>query len=160
MLPSLDVDACVMRRFASSVCVVVSAAACCAAFAQARSAAPDASWAAQVNVACERSQVQFNQLPKSDGTTAQLLVVLPKLTAISAALLADIRRVPAAPSQRPAVARLVKAWNDEIVYDRVAYQRLKISDMVGFKASLNRIFFDQRAEGSLLRALGSTCRRT
>jgi hypothetical protein len=92
----------------------------------------------KVNTACAHSQMKFDLLPKSDGTVAQLLVVLPRLTTISADLLADVRRVPAAASHRPAVSRLLHAWDDEITNDRMAYARLQVGDMAGFQAALGR----------------------
>jgi hypothetical protein len=117
------------------------------------------SWASSVSAACARSQVRFDRLPKSDGTLAQLLVVLPKLTTMSADLLADVRRVPVPASERSAVRRLVGAWDDEVAFDKLAYARLKVGDMPGFQNALARTFADSKIEDSVLRALGTTCRR-
>jgi hypothetical protein len=122
-------------------------------------AATHTSWASSVSAACARSQVRFDRLPKSDGTLAQLLVVLPKLTTMSADLLADVRRVPVPASERSAVKRLVRAWDDEVAFDKLAYARLKVGDMPGFQNALARTFADSKIEDSVLRALGTTCRR-
>jgi hypothetical protein len=123
------------------------------------SAPTHARWVSAVDAACIRSQARFDRLPSYDGTLAQLLVVLPKLTKISAALLADVRRVPVAPSDRRLVGRLVHAWNQEITNDSLAYARLKAGDVPGFQKALGASFADNKREDTALQALGSVCRR-
>jgi hypothetical protein len=132
------VDGRVVRRFLLLLLVLASAVASCLAFARVSSGGTHTAWAVKVNTACAHSQMKFDLLPKSDGTVAQLLVVLPRLTTISADLLADVRRVPTAASHRPAVSRLLHVWDDEITNDRMAYARLQVGDMAGFQAALGR----------------------
>jgi hypothetical protein len=143
-----------------SLVALLLALASFAGAAQGRSAATHTQWVAKVNAACLRWQKPYDRLPKRNGTLAQLLVVFPKLTALSASLLADIRHIPSAPVDRRLVARLYSAWDDEIAHDQTAYARLKRGDMRGFKAEIKRSVADDTKETLLLLALGTTCHRT
>lgn len=145
-----------VTRFLSALVGVALGLYCAPAWA---SAPTHARWVSAVDTACSRSQAQFDQLPSYDGTQTQLLVVLPKLTRISAGLLADVRRVPVALSDRRMVGRLLKAWNREIADDSLAYARLKAGDVPGFQQALGASFADDKREDVALRALGSACRR-
>ncbi len=155
--------ACVDTENVVTRLMVVAALACAAVgsgIAPARASAPTRErWVTLVDTACVQSQARFDRLPRSDGTLTQLLVVLPKLTKISKDLLADVRRVPVAPSDRRLVAGLVRAWDREIAADSLAYSRLKAGDVPGFQRALGASFADAKQEDAALRALGSICRR-
>lgn len=122
---------------------------------------PDAHSArvSKVNAACERTQAQFDLLPHSDGTLAQALVVLPKITALSALLLSQVRAVPAASTDSAQIGALFASWDDELVNDQAAVQRLKSGDDAGFQAAINQSRIDSANEDAVMADLHATCHR-
>jgi hypothetical protein len=116
-------------------------------------------WVRNADAACLKTKHQFDKLPKSDGTLRQLIVVLPKLTALNARLLEQLRTVQAPSRDRVLVQRLYASWEDELAADRRAYKRLKAGSVASGEAALERSMRDDIVEDAMLRKLGSICRR-
>jgi hypothetical protein len=113
----------------------------------------------KVNAACKRTQAQFDLLPPSDGTSTQALVILPKITALSADLLSQVREVPVASADSALVGTLFASWDDELVNNQSAIQSLNNRDGAGFQAAINQSGIDTLNEDLAMADLHATCHR-
>src|SRR5438067_346572 len=139
--------------------LVVTVAALGAVEARSSVRATHSVWVANANRACFWAGSQRLQLPKTNGTVAQLLAVLPKITAIQVEELRRVRSVPPAANDRLLVTGLVGYWLKDIALERRAYSLLKASDLTRFRAAFAQIGTLERNEDVLLRALGTKCRQ-
>ena len=119
-----------------------------------------AAWVANANRACATDLAEFGRLPKSDGTLAQALAVMPRIIALEVTELATIRRVPAAPGDRKYVGYLLWYMNDEIAQGRKAIAGLKAGDGPAFQAAIAASGKDIHQENLVFAALGSNCKRS
>ena len=131
-----------------------------AGIAVASSSATHQQWVANANAACTWGGTQRKKLGPNNGTVAQWLIVLPKLRNIQVEVVRRIRLVTPPPSDQMLVHDLIFTyWLKDIAEERHAYLLLKAKDVEGFKKSLARIFWYERNEDVLLRALGTKCRQ-
>ena len=114
-------------------------------------------WVANANHACAVERAEFAAVPHYSGTRASLLEALPKLTAIRVKLVATLKRVDPARSDRQIVTGLYHYFALDIAELHHVILELRTGSRASATTLLRKANGYETSEAVLLRALNTTC---
>ena len=126
-------------------------------FSPASHASAHTKWVANANRACAVGRAEYAAVPRYAGTRASLLVGLPKLTAIRVKLVATLKRVEAARSDREIVTGLYHYFALDITELHHVIDEIRTGSTVPVAALVRKANGYETSEAVLLRTLHTTC---
>ena len=136
---------------------VVVLALVVAIFSPASRASAHTKWVSNANHACAVEKAEFAAVPHYTGTRASLLSALQKLTAIRVKLVATLKRVDAAPSDRKLVTGLYHYFALDIAELRHVIVEVRTGSTTPMATLLRKVNGYETSEAVLLRALDNNC---
>ena len=137
--------------------IVLFLALVVAIFSSASRASVHTKWVANANHACAVERAEFAAVPRYAGTRVSLLQAFPKLTAIRVKLVANLKRVEAARSDRELVTGLYHYFALDITELHHVIHELRAGSAVPIATLLRKANGYETSEAVLLRALNTTC---